>query len=63
MAARASFAPPFPINGPLRGPSAKAPAMSASFRLIRLGDAAHLTQAALTGLFAEDFMPGRYTPA
>jgi hypothetical protein len=37
--------------------------MSASFRLIRLGDAAHLTQAALTGLFAEDFMPGRYTPA
>jgi hypothetical protein len=37
--------------------------MSASFRLIRLGDVNRLTQAALTGLFAEDFMPGRYTPA
>jgi hypothetical protein len=37
--------------------------MSASFRLIRLGLANRLTQAALAGLYPEDFMPGRYMPA
>jgi hypothetical protein len=56
-----------PLLAPARpcsaAPLLKDQTMSASFRLIRLGLANRLTQAALAGLYPEDFMPGRYMPA